>query len=363
MRPIKVLFIIPHLSEAASNRYRVYQYLPYLQAHGVEARVRPFVDSSEFYHMLYQPGRVGRKVGYTVRSVFRRLVDLLRVRNFDVVFIQREALPLGPAWFERLVSLTGKPIIFDFDDAIYLPSVSDANRWILWLKRPTKTAAIIRCSAYVIAGNETLRQYATQFNPNVAIIPTAIDTDSYTVRPKVAFSHAPVTIGWVGSSSTIRYLHLLDDVFQELAQRFAIRIGVVGGQYDLPGVAVDCRQWRLENEISDLHSFDVGVMPMPDNEWTRGKCGFKALQYMGVGVPAVVSPVGVNNKIVSHGKNGFLASSDAEWKSSLSLLIESPSLRHRFGVAGRKTVEDQYSVKANAPKLLAVIRAVADNRV
>jgi glycosyltransferase involved in cell wall biosynthesis len=284
---------------------------------------------------------------------------LLRVGDFDVIFIQREAMPLGPAWFERLVSVNKLPIIFDFDDAIYLPNVSDANRWILWLKRPSKTAAIIRLSSQVIVGNEVLRRYAVQFNENVTVIPTPIDTDFYTVRSEVERSHKPITIGWVGSNSTVQYLHQLDSVFKELASRYTFQVRVIGGQYDLAGVDVSCQPWSLENELTDLHSFDVGVMPMPDNDWTRGKCGFKALQYMGVGVPAVVSPVGVNRQIINHGENGFLASTEDEWMTCLTRLVEDPSLRCHLGKAGRKTVEDRYSVKLNAPKLLEIIHSAA----
>lgn len=360
---MKVLFIIPYPIEGASNRYRVYQYLPYLHSHGIEATVRPFVDSSDFYHLLYQPGQVGHKIAYVIRSMFRRLVDLLRTRYFDIVFIHREALPFGPPFFERLVSLIGRPIIFDFDDAIYLLSFHEVNRWVGWLKRPGKTSEIIRYSAYVIAGNETLRRYATQFNENVTVIPTSINTDLYPIRSATSPVHRPVTIGWIGSSTSVKYLHQLDRVLQELARRYAIQVRVVGGQYELPGVDLDCRPWSLANEITDLHSFDIGVMPMPDGEWTRGKCGLKALQYMGVGIPAVISPVGVNTEIVTDGVNGYLADSDETWLARLSALIEDPPLRQRLGLAGRATVEERYSIRVNAPKLLRVFRAVANNKI
>jgi glycosyltransferase involved in cell wall biosynthesis len=359
---LKVLFIVPHPIEGPSTRYRVWQYLPYLQSHGIDPTVRAFVDSSKFYHVLYCQGQVGLKVAYTIRSMIRRLTDLLRLHQFDCVFIHREALPIGRALFERLVSLASVPIIYDFDDTIYLSHASDANRWIGWLKEPDKTADIIGCSTHVIVGNEVLHSYATRFNKNVTVIPTSINIDSYTIRPTARPDHGPITIGWIGSGTTVKYLHQLDRVFQKLAQRYAIRVIVVGGQYKLPGVNVICRPWSLGNELSDLHSFDIGVMPLPDNEWTRGKCGLKALQYMGVGVPAVVSPVGVNSKIVTDGVNGYLADSDKIWLARISALIEDPSLRRRLGLAGRATVEEQYSIEVNAPKLLSVFRVVTNNK-
>ncbi|MHA1937812.1 MAG: glycosyltransferase family 4 protein [Candidatus Thorarchaeota archaeon] len=357
---MKVLFIVPYPIDGPSTRYRVWQYLPYLQSQGIEPTVRPFVDSSAFYELLYRNGYLLRKAAYTLRSLFRRATDLLRLPDFEAIFIQREAFPLGPAVFERLVSLADLPVIFDFDDTIYLPHASEANHWISWLKQPAKTADIIRYSTCVIAGNEVLARYATRFNRNVIVIPTSIDTDRYTVRPPAKPGKDPITIGWIGSGTTVKYLHQLSTVFRELVQRYAIRIIVVGARYELPGVEVICRPWSLENELSDLHSFDIGVMPLPDDEWTRGKCGLKALQYMGVGVPAVVSPVGVNNKIVTDGVNGFLANSDKTWFVRLSALVEDPSLRRRLGLAGRATVEEQYSLRVNAPHLLRVIRSVTN---
>jgi glycosyltransferase involved in cell wall biosynthesis len=355
---LKVLFIVPYPIEAASTRYRVDQYLLYLHQNGIEPTVSRFINSGQFFNTLYQPGHTYQKTVYFSAALLRRLRDLLSLKSFDIIFIQREALPLGPAIFERLASLSRRPIIFDFDDAIYLPHSSEANRWISWIRYPEKVADIVKYSSHVIVGNQTLREYVLQFHQRVSIIPTSINTDQYVIRPEQKSNTGSLTIGWVGSGTTVQYLHLLDNVFRQLAQRHQFRLCVVGGEYQLPGLEVICRPWHLRNEIYDLHSFDIGLMPLPDNRWTRGKGGFKAIQYMGVGIPVVASPVGINSEIIKHNENGLLAASDEEWHECLSQLLEDATLRRRLGLVGRATVEAHYSVQANAPKLLDILLSI-----
>lgn len=355
---MNVLFVVPYPIEAPSTRYRVYQYLPYLAANGIRPTVSRFIDSSDFFRLLYQPGHVAYKAAYFAGQTVRRLLELTRVRKFDALFVQREALPIGPAFFETVVARLGLPLIYDFDDAIYLPRSSKANRWVSWLKQPQKTARIIEQSKVVIVGNQVLSAYASQYNPNVTIIPSSIDAEHYTLRPPQQQSTTPVTIGWVGSNTNLDYVADLAPVLRAVGERYPIQVHIVGGTVMLPGVNVECRPWRLENEISDLHSFDIGIMPLPDEPWTRGKGGFKAIQYMGVGLPVVTSPVGINQEIVTHGKNGFLVANDAEWQTALTRLVADAALRNQLGQAGRVTVEQQYSTQVNAPKLLATIRSV-----
>lgn len=354
---LRVLFILPHGIQAASSRYRVYQYLPYLQAHGIQATLRPFVGP-RFYRLLYRPGQLLPKTAFTLRSLISRLLDLRLVPRHDLVYLLREAAPLGPPWFERLAAASGVPLVYDFDDAIYLLNVSPANRGISWLKQPGKTAGLVSLSRQVVAGNANLAAYASRFNPRVTILPTPIDTAFYTLKPRTNPGR-PVVLGWVGSHSNLPYLRELDPVLQELARRRQFRLRVVGGAYALPGVEVESVPWTLERELEDLHSFDVGLMPMPDNEWTRGKCGFKALQYMGVGLPAVAAPVGVNAEIIRHGENGFLASSRQDWLAALETLVADPQLRQRAGLRGRKTVEESYSLQVHAPRLLQILHEAA----
>lgn len=353
---MKALFITPYPTEGPSNRYRVEQYLPYLNSQGIEPTLRPFTRPAQFYRLLYQPRQVLRKGIYFLFSACSRLLDLWEAPRHDLVFVHREAFPFGPPFLEWLFTHLRRPLVFDFDDAIYLPNVSHANRWLSFLKMPNKTAHIIRYSTEVIAGNDYLRNYAQQYNPHVTVIPTPIDTCLYTVRKDEPQNKKQITIGWMGSHSTIGYLNQLDEVFRRLARQYQIIVKVVGAKYQLPGVEVISLPWALPREVTDLQSFDIGVMPLSDDEWTRGKCGFKLLQYMGVSVPAVCSPVGVNSEIVQDGVNGYLAATEEEWVAKLSHLIEEAHLRREMGRRGRITVEERYSVKVNAPRLVEVLR-------
>lgn len=362
---MNVLFVVPYPIEAPSSRYRIYQYIPYLQANGINVVVSRFIDSSDFFRLLYQPGRTGYKAAYFAKQTMLRFWDIVRARSFDAVFIQREALPVGPAIFERIVAGIGCPIIYDFDDAIYLLRSSSANRWASWLKSPQKTEQIIKCSQQVIVGNQVLYEYAIQHNQHVTIIPSSIDTDFYRLRqPQQQMDgeseneSKPVVLGWVGSGTNLQYLADLAPVLRTLSEQRNIQVQIVGGTVDLPGVNVSCRSWQLENEILDLHGFDIGIMPLADDPWTRGKGGFKAIQYMGVGLPVVASPVGMNAEVVQDGVTGFWATTNAEWQRALTTLIDDAALRQKFGLAGRKRVEEKYSTAVNGPRLLDVIQSL-----
>ncbi|MFN3330135.1 MAG: glycosyltransferase family 4 protein, partial [Pyrinomonadaceae bacterium] len=281
--------------------------------------------------------------------------------NFDLVYLFREAAILGPAWFERRIANSGIPMVFDFDDAIFVPYKSPANGYLSYLKFPQKTATICSFSSHVIAGNEYLASYAKRFNRNVTIIPTTIDTEKYKPVEK-AENKEVLTIGWSGSLSTVQHLDTIREVFKELAKTERFRLRVIGtGSYKIDGVDVEAMVWRADSEIADLEKIDIGVMPLPDDEWSRGKCGLKALQYMALGIPTICSPVGVNTKIIQDGENGFLASSKEEWVEKLKKLLHSYELRKRFGLAGRKTVEENYSAKVQAPRVFEIFKSVVEN--
>jgi len=360
---VNVLFILPYPIQAPSSRYRVYQYLPYLQANGINITVSRFIDSDEFFKVLYQPGRTTTKAAYFAKQTIRRFWDIGRSRGFDAVFVQREALPFGPAIVEQMIARLGCPILYDFDDAIYLRRSSNANRWASWLKQPQKTAKIIQASQHVIVGNQVLHEYASKYTKQITLIPSSIDAEFYQIRPpqcaaQKAQTHKPIVIGWVGSGTNLQYVAKLANVLRTLNAEHNIEVQIVGGTVEMAGVNVVCRPWRLENELSDLQGFDIGIMPLADEPWTRGKGGFKAIQYMGVGLPVVASPVGINSEIVTHDVTGFLAKSDEAWHRSLTTLITDAALRTTFGLAGRKRVEERYCTAVNGPKLLQVLQSV-----
>ena len=359
--PLTAYIFAPYpLDHAPSQRFRFEQYLDRLQAAGIRCHVSALM-TPEMYRILYRPGRFFLKFAYCVKAFFVRLADVWRARSYDICFIHREAFPIGPPFVERLLAWMGKPTIFDFDDAIYLPNASAANRFVEPYKNAGKIAAIIRMSDAVIAGNPYLAEYARQHNKRVTIIPTTIDTDRYLPRP--SSSQGGVCVGWSGSRTTIAHLKLLTGVLRTLHERFGVRIKVIGDRtFAIPGVPVDAQDWDASTELQALEPIDIGLMPLPDEEWAKGKCGLKALQYMALGIPAVCSPVGVNAEIIQDGVNGYLASTEAEWIDRLSRLIEDEQLRRSFGRAARETVETRYSVQANASRYVAVLRDVQTRR-
>jgi len=351
---MRVLFWVPYPTEGASNRYRIEQYLPYLKKGGINYFLHPFWSSSAF-KILYKTGRHFTKFYYFILGTVYRIFDLVRIFRYDIVFIHREAYPIGGAFFETILSIFKKPFIFDFDDAIFLPASSPSNNFIERFKKPDKLATIITKSKYVIAGNPYLADFALQYNPRVCVIPTPIDTVNYYPNDK---KHSDeVVIGWMGSTTTSHFLNMMRDTFIILSKRFPhIKIKVVGSNFSIKGLSnIISKPWSLKEEIEDLRTFDIGIMPMPDNVWTNGKCGFKAILYMSMGIVCVCSRVGVNKEIITDGVNGFLADKEDEWIKKLSFLIEDPELRQRIAIAGRRTIEDKYSINVNAPKFLEII--------
>jgi glycosyltransferase involved in cell wall biosynthesis len=360
---MKVLFIVPYPTEAPSNRLRVEQYFPYLRQHGVEPILRPFM-SSDLYNIRYAPGSMVRKVASLGLSTLSRFRDVERSAHSDLIFIHREAFPVGGPFIEEKLARRGRPVIFDFDDAIYLLNTGVMSRTVGLLKRPSKTARIVNLATTVIAGNENLRAYASRYSPNITVIPTPVDTDIFAPRTNGAAPRAPdrVVIGWMGSNTTAPYLKMVGDALAEVTRRYPnVEIRAIGGSYVPPVTpSLTIRRWNLHTELEDLHGFDIGIMPMPDTEWTRGKCGFKALLYMSCAVPPVCSPVGLTTDIVEDGENGLLATSTREWIDKLSMLVEDPTLRRRMGEAGRQTVEEKYSLTAHAPRFLDTLTRTAD---
>jgi glycosyltransferase involved in cell wall biosynthesis len=354
---MRLLAIVPSLYDTSpGQRFRLEQWEPLLRALGVEITYEPFEDEA-LHAVLYQAGDMASKLRLIAKAFARRTALLRRVRGYDAVYIFREAALLGPPIFERAIRQTGVPIIFDFDDAIFVPYKSPSNGYLSYLKLPTKTRTICRLAAHVLAGNAYLADYARQTNERVTIVPTTIDTEKYQLLPRAA-NDVPV-IGWSGSFSTVQHLDTLRGALQRLARRARFRLRVIGTpNYELAGVDVEALPWRAATEVADLRALDIGIMPLPDDEWSRGKCGLKALQYMALGIPSICSPVGVNSDIIQDGDNGLLAATEDEWIERLTQLLRSAELRARLGAAGRATVEAKYSASAQAPRVYEVLRAV-----
>ncbi len=353
---MKILFIIPYSTEGASNRFRVEQYLPYLDKEGIEYDIRPFV-SSRFYKILYSRKACVKKMIYFIQAFLGRILDIMRLCHYDLVFIHRESCPFGPPIFEWLIYKFKKPIIYDFDDSIFLQNYNLANRFYKFLKFPSKTKEIIKMASRIIVPNMFLKEYACKFSEHVYIIPTPIDTDKFKMAEK--FSNK-LTIGWVGSFTTTPYLKVVFNAMQQLSKKydFILKIFGAGEIINIPGVKIENHGWHLKEEVEYFQSIDIGIYPLIDTLWARGKAGFKAIQYMAVGVPVVASSVGMVKDFIKEGVNGYLARTEEEWIEKISKLMEDSDLRKSIGLAGRKTVEERFSVKVNAPEYLCVIKSV-----
>jgi len=340
---------------APGQRFRFEQYTDFLEANGFTCELSPLADSKDL-QTLYSKNNYFAKFKLLYRAYRKRKTDLRKVKNkeFDLVFVFREAMIGRFLFFEKKVKASGTPMIFDFDDSIWLQDVSDANKKFSWLKNPQKTSKIIKLCHLVITGNEYLRNYSLQYNQNTIIIPTTIDTSVYQpLKKNFEDISKPITIGWSGSITTIKHFRTALGFLYTLKQKYGdkLSISVIGDKnYTNDELGIFGKAWHSETELKDLCEFDIGIMPLPDDEWAKGKCGLKGLQYMALEIPTVMSPVGVNTEIITDGVNGYLASTEEEWIEKLSLLIESEELRKKLGKASRQTVVDKYSVDANKHK-------------
>jgi len=355
---MRVLALVPGLYDISpSQRYRIEQWEPLLRERGVEITYEPF-ECPELNLLLYQQGKLARKMMLVTQGFGRRFSAVKKAKEFDLVYILREAALLGPPVFERMVHKTGVPIVFDFDDAIFVSYRSPTNGYLSYLKFASKTKTICQLASHVMAGNTYLADYARQVNDRVTVIPTTIDTQRYKVPPPRT-STGPLVIGWTGSHSTVQHLDTLRGALRKLAAQEKFRLRVIGTPvYDCPPIDVEAMRWRARTEVDDLSPIDIGVMPLPDDRWSKGKCGAKALQFMGMGIPTVCSPVGVNSEIIQDGENGFLASTEDEWIDKLSRLLRSAELRRQLGQAGRTTVERKYSAISQAPRVYEIFKSV-----
>jgi glycosyltransferase involved in cell wall biosynthesis len=351
---MKIVFVVPYpIQNSPSQRFRFEQYLEALQLEGHSYEIHSFLMASN-WRLFASPGKVIRKVIAVTSGFLRRCGLMFRIHGFDRVFIHREAAPLGPPLFEWIIArVLKKKIIYDFDDAIWITDRKDESRLAKALRWRSKVGIICGMSHRISCGNAFLATYAREFNTNVVVNPTTIDTSA--TRDLSVSSNGTITIGWTGSHSTLKYLEVLGPVIRRMVSLHNISFCVIADvdpRFDWPGISY--KPWSPQTELQDLLTFDIGLMPLPDNEWSRGKCGFKALQYMALGIPAVVSPVGVNKDIIEDGRTGLFASTEAEWASSLERLISDEKFRHTVGEAGRRTVEERYSVRSNTPTFLAL---------
>ena len=342
----KILFIASHrLDRSPAQRFRFEQFLEYFESNGFHCEHSHFISGNDDKY-LYRKGKYFQKFRILLKAILIRLKDVSRADAFDIVFIQREAFLLGSTYFERRFSKSKAKLIYDFDDSIWLGDTSDANKKLRWLKYPGKIAKIISISDMVFAGNKYLANYASYYNSHIKIVPTTINTDEYKRNINSKRTDGKVCIGWTGSITTIKHFEYALPTLRKLKQKYGdqLVIKVIGDKnYVNEELDIKGQGWNKENEIDELSSFDIGIMPLPDDEWSKGKCGLKGLQYMALEIPAIMSPVGVNSEIIKDGVNGFLAKNEKEWLEKLSILIDNTKLRDTIGKEARKTVIGNYS--------------------
>jgi glycosyltransferase involved in cell wall biosynthesis len=361
---LKVLALASYPIEAAATRYRLAQFVSPLAERGITLEVHPFIDS-RLFASLYRREAIPFTALNLVGAMGRRFSDVWRARDTDVLLVQREAMLFGPPLIEWLAMRLGNcPMVLDLDDATYLPYVSPVyGRLASALKWFSKTDDLIRWAKVVTCGNRTIANYVESKGKPTAVIPTVVDTEKF--RPAVNRQGRGVPVlGWIGTHSTYPYLETIFPVLQELARTARFRLKVVGSgreSVNLPGVEVENLKWNLAREIEDFQSFDIGLYPVVESEWAAGKSGFKAIQYMAVGIPYVVTPVGSCAEIGEAGVTHLCATTREEWRASLERLLTDEPLRLRMGEAGRRYTLQYYTVPIQSDKLARVLREAASS--
>jgi glycosyltransferase involved in cell wall biosynthesis len=362
MPQLRALFLSKFSELNAACRYRMAQYFPLLRSAGIECDLEPLLPD-EYIHRIYGSG--SRKTTLTrlsplvARSLLRRWRRVRSASMYDVVYLQYEALPYVPFWLESSLFRSGAGVVVDFDDAVNL-TYEDHPNPVLRRLLGSKIQRVTRASRQVTVANRHMAEWAGRFNPRVTILPNSVDLERYPLdggNLRRAESGVPL-IGWIGTPVTAQYLQLVAEPLRRLRSRFDFRLRVIGApDFRMDGVDVEAVPWSEATEVALLQECDIGVMPLSDDSWSRGKSALKLIQYMSAGIAAVASPVGANVDVLRDGRNGFLAATEDEWVDRLSLLLEDGELRRRLAESGRRTVEESFSLQRNAQRLERVLRA------
>jgi glycosyltransferase involved in cell wall biosynthesis len=357
MTIVKIYVFTKYSSLGASSRYRTYQYLPLLGKCGIEPTVSPLFDDA----YLSNKYRVGSaSFGDVVRALFRRIRAIIVVPRQSSVLIEYELLPYCPAILEHWLKWRGCRLLLDYDDAIF--HKYDLHRhFLVRALLGGKIARLMRMADRVVVGNNYLAEYARRAGASdVEVLPTVLDLRKYEQR--TSSNASPYfTIGWLGSPSTAQYLKLIQPALAQVCKQRSVRIRLIGsGPIDLADIPAELIPWTETGEVKEISALDVGIMPLPDEPWARGKCGFKLIQYMACGIPVVASSVGANTEIVSDGEQGYLASTIEDWVEALYSLISSPELGFKMGAAGRQRVEQRYCLEVTAPRWVSMLKTLCN---
>lgn len=356
---MRVLLLSRYTRLGPSSRVRSYQFLPALREAGVEVEPAPLLGDGYIRHLY--GGHGARPLAQVARGYAVRLRRLLAARRYDLLWIEKEALPWLPGPVERILLSFGTPYVLDYDDAIFHRYDQHPNAVVRWALGP-KVATLVRGAAAVVAGNSYLGDYMRRAGARTVVeLPSVVDVRRYEVRRSPERDHGEVRIGWIGNPGTSHYLQMVRQALAEVIRPGHVTFVTIGAADDaaLEGIPHLARQWSEASEVRDLQELDVGIMPVPDRPLERGKCGYKIVQYMACGLPTVASPVGANKVIVDHARTGFLACCTAEWVQYLTRLAEDPTLRQRMGAGARSDCERHYSHDRVIPRLVELFEGVA----
>ncbi|HEX8173191.1 MAG TPA: glycosyltransferase family 4 protein [Thermoanaerobaculia bacterium] len=362
-RELRVLALTSYPDEAACTRFRIGQFVDRLSARGAHVTLLPFLDTAAF-RRLYDPRRWLQTTLSVIAGIVRRVVQLPVMWRADVVFIQREAMLLGPPLVEWIAArVARRPVVLDLDDATYLDQAGSVyGRLTRVLKARHKAERLIDYSSLVICGNEWIADYVRARGRRAAVLPTTVDTALFTPRSDDPTTGRDVpVIGWIGSHSTAAYLKTIVPVLERLARdhRFRVRVVGAGEPIAIAGVEVDNLPWRRDREVFDFQTLDIGVYPLADDVWAQAKSGLKAAEYLAVGVPFVASPVGVVAHLGREGETHFFARTPDEWYEALARLLREPQRRQVMGAACRAYAIEHYSVEEVGRCLDELLRGAA----
>ena len=355
----KILFLVPYpINKAPSQRLKFEQYYIYLEANGYDLTHHSFIDNA-FWEIIYKEGNFFKKVFYTLAGYCRRIGELFTLRKYDIVYVHLWVTPIGPPFFEFLVCLFSKKIIYDIDDLVYLRNNPHESTFKKVIKGKSKPLYLIKHADHVITCTPYLDSYVRKYNQNTTDISSTINTEEYLPAGN---KNKKITLGWSGSHSTVKYLYLLKEVLIEVNKIHPFRLLVLGTEdFYIEGLDIDSRKWNAISEVDDLREIDIGLYPLPlDQEWVLGKSGLKALQYMALEIPTIATAVGANFRVINDNESGYLVRDRKEWEEKIIALISDADSRKRIGKAARERVEKYYSIKSNRDTYLFILNKVVN---
>ncbi len=361
----RVAFFTLYPETMPSSRLRVYQYLPHLEQHGIKADVYPAVPEPCFSRCYYSSSKWKRLL-YHTREVTENIKRIGKSKNYDLVLIQKGLLLTNLQFLNRKLGQMSTRLVFDLDDLVYERSpITFSNPLLRRMQDLKQSEKISVQSRVIIAGNHYLKERALQYNRNVVVIPTPVDTERFKPQNKTSETRDKIVLGWIGTIDGLNYVRLLAPVFQQLSRLYSIELKLITRlpevPFEIPGVKVSMVPWSYQTEIQEMAEFDIGLMPMPKDRWTLGKCSLKLLQYMAMEIPSVATRWGSNKEVVEEGVDGLLADEPEEWFEKISLLIQDAALRKKTGAAARQKILSHYSLRKTAPLFAQTLKQAAQS--